>query len=144
MFYWLTEVFISRISDWLLSTFSVVLLTPSFTSCIVFFNSDSWFVTYLSPFIILVIASSICLFLTSFIILSISFYNSSSNLMHFIICVIILLGFIYVSYYFLWAGHCSIKPDVIFKLEQGSGPCVLGEALRQCLPGQLIHTGQGY
>uniref|UniRef100_A0A286Y2P9 Zinc finger protein 39 n=2 Tax=Cavia porcellus TaxID=10141 RepID=A0A286Y2P9_CAVPO len=31
-------------------------------------------------------------------------------------------------------GHCSIKPDVIFKLEQGSGPCVLGEALRQCLP----------
>lgn len=42
--------------------------------------------------------------------------------------------------YFPLSGHCITKPEVIFKLEQGTGPWRV-EVPEQSRPGQQIHPG---
>lgn len=41
-----------------------------------------------------------------------------------------------ILYYFPLSGHCITKPEVIFKLEQGTGPWRVEEVPEQSRPGQ--------
>uniref|UniRef100_U3KP54 KRAB domain-containing protein n=1 Tax=Oryctolagus cuniculus TaxID=9986 RepID=U3KP54_RABIT len=40
-------------------------------------------------------------------------------------------------------GHCIIKPDLIYKLEQGAEPWIVEKSLKQSLPGQSTHIWAG-